>query len=278
MFHTLVQLWMLTLQVSFDVLSINTRVIRDSLKRHEGFEWLKNYTSKNAVIFIQESHSTADIENLWSQQWHSREKLIFSHGDFNACGVLVAFRENLDHRMEDKVIDEAGRYIILKCRIQDSPFLLVNLYNPNNENEQVKTMEKVKQGIDHLDPSHDYDTVIGGDFNFIQDPVYDADGGSPRLKFLSIAESTELQNFLDLVDIWRIHNPHTNRYAFRQPTPFLQRCLDYFLVSDCLQDSIELADVVPGVCTDHSAIVLRFSWAEKNKEVYPTGNLIILYY
>ena len=67
----------------------------------------------------------------------------------------MAFRENLDYQIEDKVIDEAGRYIILKCRIQDSPFLLFNLYNQNNENEQVRTMEKVKQGIDHLDPNHD---------------------------------------------------------------------------------------------------------------------------
>ena len=114
-------------------------------------------------------------------------------------------------------------------------------------------MEKVKQGIDHLDPNHDYNTVIGGDFNFIQDSVYDADGGSPLLKLLSIAEATELQNSLDLVDIWRIRNPCTNRYTFRKPTPFLQRRLDYFLVSDCLQDSIELADIIPAVCTDHSA-------------------------
>ena len=57
------------LKVSFDVLSISTRGIRDTLKRHNVFEWLKNHTSKNAVIFIQESHSTADIENLRSQQW-----------------------------------------------------------------------------------------------------------------------------------------------------------------------------------------------------------------
>ena len=189
------------LKVPFDILSISTRGIRDSLKRHKVFEWLKNHTSKNAVIFIQESHSTADIQNLWSQQWHSREQLIFSHGDFNARGVLVAFWEHLDYQIEDKVIDEAGRYIILKCHIQDSPFLLINLYNPNNENEQVKRMEKVKQGIDHLDPNHDYITVIGGDFNFIQDSVYDVDGGSLCLKLLSIAEATERQNSLDLVDI-----------------------------------------------------------------------------
>ena len=98
------------------------------------------------MIFIQESHSTADIENLWSQQWHSKEKLIFSYGDFNARDVLEDLWENLDCQLEDKIIAEAGRYIILKCVIKDSPFLLVNLYNPNNENEQVKTLQKVKQG------------------------------------------------------------------------------------------------------------------------------------
>ena len=65
------------------------------------FEWLKNHTSKNAVIFIQESHSTADIENLWSQQRHSKEKLIFWHGDFNARGVSEDLRENLDCQLED---------------------------------------------------------------------------------------------------------------------------------------------------------------------------------
>ena len=218
------------------------------------------------MIFIQESHSTPEIENLWSQQWHCREKLIFCHGNFNARGVSVAFGENLDYQIEDKIIDEAGRYIILKCLIQDFPFMLVNLYNRNNENEQVKTLEKVKQGIDHLHPNHDHNTIIGDDFNVIQDLVYDADGGSLRLKLLSIAESTELQNSLDLVDIWRIRNPYTNRYTFRQPNPFLQRRLDYFLVSNCLQDSIELADIIiPAVCTDHSAIVLRFSWAGKKQ-------------
>ena len=40
------------LKVSFDILSVNTRGIRDSLKRRKVFEWLKNHTGKKAVIFI----------------------------------------------------------------------------------------------------------------------------------------------------------------------------------------------------------------------------------
>ena len=68
------------LNISFDILSLNTRGIRDDLKRRKVFEWLKNYTTKESIIFIQESHSTQDIEKLWSQQWLSKENIIFSHG------------------------------------------------------------------------------------------------------------------------------------------------------------------------------------------------------
>ena len=94
-------------------------------------------------------------------------------------------------------------------------FLLVYLYNPNNEPEQVQTIEKVKLGIDQLDPDHDCNIILGGDFNFIQDPAYDADGGSPTLKLSSIAHTAQLKSSKDLVDIWCIRNPFTKRFTFR---------------------------------------------------------------
>ena len=89
------------LNISFDILSLNTREIRDNLKRRKVFEWLKNHFSKESIIFIQESHSAQDIERLWSLQWLSKEKVIFSHGEFNACGVLIGFGENLDYEIKD---------------------------------------------------------------------------------------------------------------------------------------------------------------------------------
>ena len=67
------------------------------------------------------------------------------------------------------------------------------------------------------------------------------------------------------MDIWSICNPFTKRFTFRQKTPFLQRRLDYFLVSHGLQDNIIHADITPTVCTDHSAIVLQFSNSGKRQ-------------
>ena len=105
---------------------------------------------------------------------------------------------------------------------------LINLYDPNNEAEQIQTIEKVKLGIDQLDPDHDCNIIFWGDFNFIQDSVYGyADRGSPNLKLFSTAE---LKKSRDLVDIWHICNPFTKRFTSRKPIHFLQRCLGYFLV------------------------------------------------
>ena len=103
------------------------------------------------------------MTNWWSRQWQHRDLVFFSHGEHNACGTLIAFRENISFEIEDKAIDKQGRYVILKrLKRQDSPFLLVNLYNSNNEAEQVKTMEKVRHIIQNLDPTLNYNLILGG--------------------------------------------------------------------------------------------------------------------
>ena len=40
--------------------------------------------------------------------------------EFNARGVFIGFRESLDYDIKDKIIDQGGRYIVLKCVIQKS--------------------------------------------------------------------------------------------------------------------------------------------------------------
>ena len=97
---------------------------------------------------------------------------------------------------------------------------------------------------------------MGGDFNFIQDTVYDSDGGSPTLKISSITELSQLKNSRDLVDIWRIRNPFTERFTYRQHNPLIQRRLDYFLISDSLQDHTKYVDINPSF--SNSAEILLY--------------------
>ena len=61
----------------------------------------------------------------------------------------------------------------------------------------------------------------------------------------------------DLCDIFRTRNPDSRRFTWRRKTPFLQRRIDYFLVSDSLQESTEMIDIIPSIASNHSAIILE---------------------
>ena len=61
----------------------------------------------------------------------------------------------------------------------------------------------------------------------------------------------------DLVDIWRIRNPNSKKFSWRQKNPIVQRRLDYWLISDLLQDDVVKVDIVTAIRTDHHAITLE---------------------
>ena len=61
------------------------------------------------------------------------------------------------------------------------------------------------------------------------------------------------------MDIWRIRNPETKRFTWRQKNPLIQRRLDYWLISDACQEDIEKTDIISSINSDHSAIVLYFN-------------------
>ena len=46
--------------------------------------------------------------------------------------------------------------------------------------------------------------------------------------------------------------------------PFIQRRLDYWLISDVCQDEIEKSDIIPSINSDHSAICLQFNSIDKS--------------
>ena len=63
---------------------------------------------------------------------------------------------------------------------------------------------------------YDKHIVLAGDFNFFFDTSLDLYGGKPTLKKKSIAKFIELKEKFDLCDIWRIRNPKTKIFTFRQ--------------------------------------------------------------
>lgn len=61
----------------------------------------------------------------------------------------------------------------------------------------------------------------------------------------------------DLVDIWRIRNPDSKKFTWKQKSPIIQRRLDYWLISNTLQEDVVKIDIVSAIKTDHLAITLE---------------------
>ena len=159
--------------------------------------------------------------------------------------------------------------------VDETNFVLVNIYNPNTETEQVTTLLDLGRMLKTIKDFSDKNIVLAGDFNFFFDTSLDSYGGKPTLKKKFIATFIKLKEKFDLCDIWRIRNPKTKRYTFRQKhvSGLIQRRLDYFYISNSMQVSVKNTDVLASLLTDHLPITFSYCKNEESKvEIF--GNLI----
>ena len=101
---------------------------------------------------------------------------------------------------------------------------------------------------------HNFDSssqlIIGGDLNVHLNAVIDTSGGKIEKKD-SMRKVEELKFSYDLIDVWRIRNIDKRQYTWRQRKPFVQHRLDFWLVSNCLQNVVEHTDIIPSTKSDH---------------------------
>ena len=65
--------------MSLQLISLNTRGLRDALKRKTVFNY---YRERANLICLQETHSTAQDEVIWQSEWGG--KIYYSHGTSSA--------------------------------------------------------------------------------------------------------------------------------------------------------------------------------------------------
>ena len=84
-------------------------------------------------MFLQETHSNSKVEQKWKEDFHG--KVFFSHGKTNSRGVLIAYFGTEKFTVKKQQTDHSGRILILDVSINDSEYILINLYNANTEKE-----------------------------------------------------------------------------------------------------------------------------------------------
>ena len=127
----------------------------------------------------------------------------------------------------------------------------------NVETDQMNVLDEITHIFDKIGFSENTTSIWDGDFNLFFDINLDADRDSPKLKVKSISKLLSMMSQNGLFDRYRIRNPQEKRFTWLRKTPFKQRRLDFFLVSDMLQNNIRTVDIIQSVQSDHSAIILK---------------------
>ena len=216
-------------------ISNNDKSLQAISKRIKIFEYLKNYVTSNGFIFLQETHSSVKDEKLWNDEFEGQ--LFFSHGKTNSCGVAIGFVAKKALNILNIKRANLGRILVIEVKIDQSAFVLINIYKANTDSEQLHTLNDLINIPENFEDIQNKSVVLGGDFNVILNPSLDLEVGKPVIKKKTIAKLIQITENLDLCDNWRIGNSKRKRFTFRQhhSTSFVQRRLDYFFVSNFLQ-------------------------------------------
>ena len=201
----------------------------------QAFQLGEKHTSKNAIMFMQETHSSGKTGKQWEQLW--RRSIKFSHGTTSSKGVLIAFSEGLEFNLKKEFTDQNSRYIVLQVDIQGNHYVLINYHAPNLKTKQVNVLFELTKVLSNLELKENTNLILKGDFNLIINLNLDADGGDPTLKSNSMkslniltAENDPGFNLLTPIfllpyiimdvpifaNIWRIRNPESNYYTWRK--------------------------------------------------------------
>ncbi len=219
------------------------------------FNWVKN--KQFDVMLLQETYSAQTDENLWQSEWGG--PAFWSHGSKHSSGVSVLVRKGFDLNPTEIIIDPNGKYIIVKALVQGETIYIINLYAPNSEHDKALFFKHLHNEITQIGITDNDCVIVGGDWNTIMSSDLDKAGGVIKTRETITKEMKSFLMALGLVDIWRIKNPSSKRFTFRQRRPLIQSRLDYFMISSCLSDLVEQAQIMSSFCSDHSCIALKIS-------------------
>ena len=65
-------------------------------------------------------------------------ELITCHESSNSRGVTIMIKIGLDCRIHHTILQPMGRYMVLKADINDSTYVLINVYAPNKDKDRIE--------------------------------------------------------------------------------------------------------------------------------------------
>ena len=118
---------------------------------------------------------------------------------------MILFKPRLDVSIKKITSDDHGRYILAEIVIDNTKVVLVNVYAPNDANQQVVFLRGLSNNL--LNKYGNENLVLGGDFNCAISTL-DKRGGKPvDTRKASTIELNALIKTQNLLDTWCYKKP-----------------------------------------------------------------------
>ena len=188
--------------MSLKLLSLNTRGIKDTVKRHAIFNFYRN---KANLICLLETHSEEKIEKIWATEWGG--DILFSHGQTNSRGICFLLPKGMLTNITNMQKDQCGRVLQFNLKTEDMLVTICGVYAPNNDSraffQHIRKM--LSKGSEHK--------ILIGDFNLVMNPQIDCiDSNHNKQKSLEVIKS--MCDEFSLVDIFRSKNENIRRFSW----------------------------------------------------------------
>ena len=229
-------------------LKILSLKLNKTTKRRQIFRWLHQQNSD--VVYLQETYSSPQTINLWEAEWGG--KIVESHGSSHSRGVMILFKPKINVSIGNVIRDKNGRYTLSEVSPDESKFIFVNIYAPNDQTQQIHILRDLSNSV--LNNYANETLVRGGDFNCALNDMDKRGGRSVEFKKAVIQEINNLINTHDLIDTWRERNANIQCFTWSNTSMKIQCRLDYFMISKDLRSSLKHAKIVPNIFSDHSAL------------------------
>ena len=63
------------------------------------------------------------------------------------------------------MIGKSGRILTLKVTVDDTEYLLINIYNANTEQHHLETVQNLSILLEHYDNFYEKKVILAGDFS-----------------------------------------------------------------------------------------------------------------
>jgi len=220
----------------FDVLTLNVRGMRNTVKRRTVFDFLG--TLHVAIVFLQEVHlrDMGDV-GMFSREWTKGDS-VWSVGGVHSTGVgiLFCFKEI---RVEDVFVIDQGRAIGADIVWGTRKLRVIVVYGPQSPAERTNLFTLVEPFL-----VTNRQVIIGGDFN-----VELGKGGDASDQYIS-----QLMVRCGLADGGKGVKPHIDSPTWRNSRGVAKR-LDYLFFSRSL--NLITGRTIPVFFSDHDGLLFR---------------------